>query len=376
MSQSNFKRLTVIPNSKLIRNLTLRTLASWIPVNFRWFSIDSFSEEKELGKLLRAEANVIGELKTATHVQYYGMFLPTAHGSNLDTVANNFGFTREYIIDINGKEPTDTNYIPTLETDETFAIRVATLLVQNKVTPQAMLDIVSFVSKGSVNGNLYEPSSDLMFFGDNPEGPLANQLSGKTKLGDENYYHGAVFELQTDGWIKNISSYLNKAKAAGVKYWLALVMESRTADSSVGWFGAELSNDPLALIFPGADFRMNFITDSFEISHESVDSEKSDPYGYYDVVATEIHQSTEVSIFSGSILTWATGLIFSNVPGNYTLTTDMLASSNTGVPSYYTQILPFDPWVPSNIQASVDLHTSSKYFDPDLTLDTPGLIIG
>jgi hypothetical protein len=240
-----------------------------------------------------------------------------------------------------------------------------------------MVELVDFVSKGTVNSSVYEPSSDLMFFGDDPLGSQGNQLSGKTKLGNEDYYHGAVFELQTDGWVNTLSRYLDNAKAAGVKYWLALVMESSTADNSEPWYGAELNNDPLALIFPSTNLtRMSFVTNSFEISHESFNAELNDPYGYYDIVATELDQSIEIPIFSGTILTWCTGLTFSNVPGNYTLSTDMLASTATGVPTYYTETLPFDPWFPSNLQASVDLQTSGQYLDGSFDLNTPGLIIG
>lgn len=356
---NKFQRLQIVPNPNLLKNFTVRTLASWIPTGFRWFTADATDEDKELGMYLRAQGQVLSQLKTATETERYALYLPTARGLDLDTVASGFGFTRE-----------------TGESDDVFATRVAASLTRNKVTPQALLDLVAFVSGNTVNGDLYEPADDLMFFGDNPDGPLANQLSGRTKLGDENYYHGAVFEMRVDGWIPRLDDYMSKAKAAGVKYWLAVVMESHTANNSVPWYGAEQNDDPLALILPGnPPFKMNMVTDSFDLSHESYGAETDDPFGTYDAISMEFDLAVDISIFASSVLTWATCVTFENVPGNYLLVTDMLASAAAGIPVYTVQMTPFDPWEPNEVQAGFDIQTQVR-LDGAITLNSPGLVLG
>jgi len=331
-------------------------MAGWIPTGFRWFSKDAVNEDWELGKFLRANADVMGDLVTDTARQRYAIFIGSAVGDDLDVAAAGFGFTRE-----------------AGEDDDIFANRVATALVRNKVTPEAMIDLVDFASSGTVAGEIYEPWRDLLFFGDDPR---YASLSGKARFGDEDYTHGAVFELQTDGPVPKLDQYLEAGRAAGVKYWLAIVMESHTDDNLVPWFGVELNNDPLALILPGnPPFKMNFITSDMEYSIESVGAELGDPYGDFQPWVMEMPIYLDVAVNVGALLTWCSPLRFDNVPGNYLLAVDMLASSSSGTPVYFVQQGSFDPWSPTALQGAPEI-TYTTTFDDGASLDDPGLVLG
>jgi hypothetical protein len=331
-----FERKAVIPNGPFVKNFLVRCVASWIPTGFRWFAANAMDEEKELGRQIRAFASIVGDARLATEQQRFNVFLVTARGAALDLVGKGFGFERR-----------------PGELDDTFARRIAAELVADRVTANAIELIVELASRGLVNAYVYEPAQDILFLGD------ASPLSGRKRFANDNYYHGGVFEVQTDGPVPDIDDYVQRSKAAGTHYWLAIVMEG----------ALPYNDDELAAIVNGQ--RQDFVTNSFDVLIESVGTSTD-----FEVVSIELPTSLEVP-FDGTAIRGAYDpLRIDNLSKNYLLVADMLASSISGSPVYFVQETdPFSVWDPTDVQAAPDIQWSIVLGDPG-DLGDPGLVLG
>lgn len=311
---SPFRRQTVQPSLVLTRQLALRQLASWIPTGFRWFSPTSLRADAELGRHLRAWADALGDVRQAAEMQRFNVFLGTASGAGLDQLGRALGFPRR-----------------PGESDDAYANRMAQELTAARVTPSALEAFVPALTGGTVNARIYEPWRDVWLFGDK------TGMSGFGRFANHNYYHGGVFELQTDAVVENLDDYVSRMKAAGTLAWQALLMENNVP----------YTDDPLAARLEFGGERQGFVTNSVDVSVESVGMGTD-----FEVVVIELPMDIEWVANSTHRLSWSCGLTHENAPRNYALVADMLASAMSGTPVYRVSDTPMNPVEPTDVQAS------------------------
>lgn len=307
-----FKRLSIKPSYDFIYNLSVKTMAWWIPTSYRWFSPTASNGDQELGKLIRAWARTGAELRAAIETQRWEVFVQTADADYL----NKFGA----LIDVTRKAG---------ESDDDYAARIVAELNAGRVTKKALEQLVLNLSENQVSGNIFLPSDKVILWGD---------LWWNKYWPSPDYWRGATFELQTnDTAPEDLEAVVKKSKAAGVKDWYARIID----------VNLDQNDDPNAAIVNGV--RQSFVTDSVDITIESVGCGT-------DVIPVVHTLPTELSIVGpdmGNVLTWGMGLTFENIPTNYALATDMLLSAQTGVAQHYVKVTtPFDVNAVTDLQAA------------------------
>jgi hypothetical protein len=331
-----FSRKAIAPNKGFITNLVARGIASWIPTGFRWFEPTALQRDHEFGKQIMALAKMIADLRHGIEVQRYNIFLASAVGDALDDLAKALGFKRRVG-----------------ENDDTLATRIAAELVAERVTPGAIERFVPLITDGAVHGSIFEPWRHIWILGDNTP-------PGQIRFADQRYWHGGVFELQTDGYVPNLDEHLENLKACGVFYWKALLMESL-----VDWV-----DDPLAAIWPLDGHKMDFVSSSVDVSIESYGTGTD-----FDAVSMDIVTMLDMVIDAGTLLTWCTGLRFDILSRNYVVSMDMLASASSGSPVYVLVDKPLDPRDPTDIQPPPEIHFEI-YMDDGWDMDEDGPALG
>lgn len=288
--------LNVAPNKSLLQRLTLRRIASLIPTRYQWFKPEALKSTSDLGKVLRALANVLGELRWGIEKQRLNIFTATVTGTDLDLLGTTLGFPR----------------LPN-ELDATYATRIERELVMNRLTPSAMLLAAPLLSNGTTNTDIFEPWSKIAFRGDK------YPRSGSHKRASLRYYHGGVFDIAIDQYVPTLSDFIKRSKAAGTFGYTSLYM----------YGGIDTNDDVIAAIVP-PNFRQNFVSNSFDIEIESFGTATD-----IQSVVFEVLRNLDIWINAVMVLTIATPLTFENLSRNYVLTADMIASSATGTPVYF-----------------------------------------
>lgn len=321
------------PSLDLLVALATRSIAAWIPIAPKWYKASSLSSNSELGKHIRIWGLLGGNLQHAIESQRHNILLTTITGSRLDEMGQTLGFARQ------GEED-----------DDTYAQRVASELVADRVTPNALLKIVPLLTESQVSSELYEPWTNLLFWGD------ATPRSGSGRLIDTRYWRGGVLDLITNVYVPGLSEFVNRYRAAGVSRKLTLSMEGQVT----------VNNDALAVVF--ADDTQDFVTNSIDVWIES-DALRFDvfrdetgitslgPLGIEDARTVEVY--TENLVYLGN----ASGIRFENLSRNYALMADMLASANEGMPVYTVTTGPFDLTAPTDVQPGTLILDDTEIMD-------------
>jgi len=341
---SPFSRNPIRPSNSALRKYVLRAIARQIPIAPAWFSAESLQADKELGKHLRAWSVVLGDAATAVMQQKYNILLSSAEGSNLDTIAQALGFKRK-----------------AGETDDAYATRVSSELTVDRVTPSAMEAILTRLDS-TASSFLFEPWTYLKFRSD------TKPRSGRTRRADTWYFRGGVADLVHDRYVEDYYSAALKSLAAGVKGYFTLQMEGQV----------EASDDATSAIWPDTNEQLGFITNSVEVTTDSVDSytEIDGEILVQKPAGLQVDQFIEVLVTTTPQVLVTAGLIFENLSRNYRLEADMLQSALTGTPVYTVVVEdPFDLLQHTNIQPAPIILNGLAELDDSWTLGGYGVFM-
>lgn len=320
-------RRVVRPDEQFIKDLTARRIASMLPTGFRWFAESAFERNKELGTHIRAFANIVGKLRYQAESLRYDIFTAT---DDIDKIGNALKIPR----------------LPGEDT-EAYAQRINSKLVAELVTGPAIEKAVAALTDEDVGVVAVDVGDTVLIWGER------TRRSSRWKWTNSMYNRGAVLEVKTNLYVPGLESFLNEAKAGGVKAYSALHMEANSP----------YNDDPLAAIWPDSGLPMSFVSSSFDVVIQSFGTSTD-----FDPVCFDLASTLDVSVFGGSALTWCSLATFDNLAKNYVLETDMIASAALGVPVHravvYDEIA---PWGPSSMQPGIE-------FQYETTLGDTGVI--
>lgn len=340
---SPFSRKLINPDSAAIRRYVLSSIARYIPIGSAWFSETSLRSDKELGKQIRSWTAVLGDAWVAVKKQQYNVLLSSAEGEDLDQIGLSLGFPRK-----------------PGELDDDYAVRIASELTVDRVTPNAVENIIQRLN-AEASSVLYEPWKDLKFRGSRPR-------SSRAKRSDTRYLRGGVVDLVHDRYVADYYNYTDKSLAAGVKGYYTFQMEGQI----------DAAEDDTAAVWPDTDEQLGFITNSVEVTIDSVGS-----FTLIDgelleqkPIALETNQALEVLIDTTPQILVTAGLIFENLFRNYRLEADMLQSALTGTPVYTVAIQePFDLLQHTSIQPAPIILNGLAELDDSWTLGGYGVFM-
>jgi hypothetical protein len=325
---ATFNRANIKPSRELLRRLTVRTFASWIPTGYRWFERRSLDGDRELGKEIRAWSKVAADLRMAIETQRYEVLIPQEDTAQLDA----FGA----ILELPRKSG---------ESNVTYALRLERELRAARVTPRALADLVPLLTNGQVDAQLYEPGNDVIIWGE----PWYGRY-----LTDARYHRGATFEIQTNDTVPDdIDEILERVKGGGVLPWFARIISTNLSMNGTS------DNDYL-------------VSDAVETTIESAGTG-------FDFEVADFNFEPTLSIAgvpAGVLLSWGMGLRFQDLHSSYTLSVDMLTSAQTGVPTFVPVLT--DPL--ADLNAVTDLQagpiiTYEVSLDDGTELDEPGVLL-
>jgi hypothetical protein len=341
---SPFSRKLVQPERAAVHKLALRSIAKYVPIAPAWFSAESLRSDRELGKHIRAWAEPFADAWIAVKKQHYNILLSSAEGADLDKVGLALGFPRK-----------------AGESDDAYATRVANELTVDRVTPTALEAIIQRLNTNA-SSFVFEPWTYLKFRND------SKPRSGRTRRSDTRYFRGGVVDLVHDRYVEDYYSAVAKSLAAGVRGYFTLQMEGQTNAAS----------DDLSAVWPDTEEQLGFITNSVEVTIDSVGS-----FTLIDgelleqrPVALETNQAVEVMIDTTPQILVTAGLIFENLSRNYRLEADMLQSALTGTPVYTVAIQePFDLLQHTSIQPAPIILNGLAELDDSWTLGGYGVFM-
>lgn len=335
---SFFRRLTFLPD---IRGLYIREVArltSFVPTGYRWFPKDALLQSGEPGATLWAFARLTADAAQRIEMQRTSVLLSRLSGDELRAFGNAMNMP-----------------IGPVELEDAYAVRLAAFIVAEKVTNNAMVELVRSLDP-TVGVLAYDRGQDIWILGDSAG-------SGAKKLPDQFKFHGGVADFILNKDLPRLMDLVPYYKAQGVYPTYTVLIQTR--HDYHGGTDAPQLNGASELFISSAHF---------ERQHAVVETDD----GQVGVGASDQYDGFSTAMISVAALVCAVPIRFNQLTQNRFAMPDLDAWAASGVPTHTLVVTPdasYNVFDPTDWQPPMDITFTDATLGDGSVLNDPGLIL-